>query len=232
MALMRNQFQEGRVVSMGTKRVSLWVRVATLPVVLAIGFSPSALAQGETILKRIEFSGSAGWSGLTDKLGTLGTGTNTAGGVAFYVVPSVAVGVEVNRTVHSGFLPLQDQFRRSDGRVTFKLVNASYYFVHGNVLGLPIAPYVTGGAGVVRVRRADRYLQTVILPSGQFSSGPNYSEQLLHEDDIMKDEGAFNIGAGIDFGFVSHFSLRPEFRLFEASSQKMVRGSLVLAFRW
>lgn len=209
-------------------------RVAAFLLVLAIGFgsSPSALAQAETVFKRIEFSGSAGWSGLTDDVGTLGNGGNTAGGVAFYVVPSLAVGVEVNRTVHSGFLPLQNQFRRSDGKVTFASVNASYYFVHGNLLGLPVAPYVAGGGGKVRVRRTDRYLQTVILCCSQFSSRPNYSEQLLHQDDTMKDEGAFNIGAGADFGIASHFSLRPEFRLFEASSQKMLRGSLVLAFRW
>jgi len=114
-------------------------RVAAFLLVLAIGLgsSPSALAQAETVFERIEFSGSAGWSGLTDDVGTLGNGGNTAGGVAFYVVPSLAVGVEVNRTVHSGFLPLQNQFRRSDGKVTFASVNASYYFVHGTLLGTP-----------------------------------------------------------------------------------------------
>jgi hypothetical protein len=61
---------------------ALWLMV----VAIVFGFSHDAMAQGESLLKRIEVSGSVGQSGLRDGEGTLGTGTNTAVGAAFYVL--------------------------------------------------------------------------------------------------------------------------------------------------
>jgi opacity protein-like surface antigen len=182
-------------------------------------------------LKRFEVSGGIGWSELTDGQGTLGPGTNYSGGVGFFILPRLSVGFEMNRTVHSGFLPMTDQFRRSDGLARFTLVDASYYFLRKGLLGIPLAPYVTAGGGKVKVRRRDRYLQAVALPGGA-SNHPNVVEQLLHEDDINTQEAALAAGIGVDIGLSPHFFLRPEFRFFDASSQTMRRGAMALAFRW
>ena len=210
-----------------------WIRVVgyLTIIVIWIGSTSPAVAQSDNP-GRLELTASAGFSGLKDDQGTLGTGTNTAAGVAFFVVPNLSVGVEVNRTVHGGLLPLQGQNRRSNGKVTFTSVNASYYFAHTNLRGHPLSPYVIGGAGKVTARRTNDLVRTVTLCCSQFSSSPNYSEQTLREDKIVIQEGAFNLGAGLDFGITSHIFLRPEFRFFGASSQNMRRESLILAFRW
>jgi hypothetical protein len=193
-------------------------------------------AQGEG-LKRFEVSGGIGWSELTDGQGTLGPGTNYSGGVGFFLLPRLSLGFEMNRTIHSGFLPMTDQFRRSDGLARFTLVNASYYFLRKEMLGVPLAAYVTAGGGKVKVRRRDRYLHLIPGQPGAGGSIPpsglsNFVEELLYESDINKQEAAVDAGIGVDIGLSSHFFLRPEFRFFDASSQKMRRGSMALAFRW
>jgi len=109
----------------------------------------------------MELSVGFGLGRLNDSQGTLGAGTDTAVGAAVFVVPRFSAGVELNRTVHSGLLPLQNQNRRSDGRVTIGSLKASYYvFRASNLDEFVIAPYVSGGVGKVVARRENRMVRT------------------------------------------------------------------------
>ena len=111
----------------------------------------------------------------------------------------------------------------------------SYYVVHKKVAGLDVAPYVTGGIGHVVARRDNKYVhsvqQAVFLWQGCCGEA-SYREETIGSEQIVADERSFSLGGGIDLGFSSRISIRPEFKYFGAASQNMTRGSLILAFHW
>ena len=181
-------------------------RELLLFVVLLVSFPASVLAQVEDF-RRVELFAGLGWGRLNDSQGTLGSGTDTAVGTAIFIVPRLSAGVELNRTVHSGLLPLPGQNRRSDGRVTFASFKTSYYpYRFSNLEEFVIAPYVTGGIGMVVAERENR-MQRTVRTSCSLLCGGSFQEITIGRDNIGADEIAFNAGGGLDLGLSSSVSL-------------------------
>ncbi len=214
------------------------VRGFFLPLLCLIASPSLVIAQTEGV-ERIEVSVSAGWSRLSDQQGFLGTDTDISGGFAFFVTDRIAVGMEVNHTKHTGVLPLQDQNRRSSGQATVVSGNVKYQFGNPSVSGLN--PYLVAGVGMLRLKRSDRLVRSVATPCFLCLGGPSFREETLSRNDFRRTEIAFNVGGGIDVklatlgidhGIADRLSVRPDFRLFVASSERMIRSSVALVYRW
>ena len=200
-----------------------------LPLVFLI-VSPSALAQTE-VSDRTEVSFGAGWSRLSDEMGFLGTDTDISGGLAFFITNRVAIGVEVNHTKHTGVLPLQEKNRRSEGESTLVSGNVRYRFREGSPSVGGLSPYLVAGVGGLRLDRSDQMVRTVERPSF-FLGSRNLHEETLSRNDFRRNEVVVNLGGGIEYGLSESFFVRPDFRFFVAPSQRMMRASVALAFRW
>ncbi len=197
-------------------------------VLLCLVACPSVATAQTEVFDRTEVSFGAGWSRLSDELGFLGTDTDISGGLAFFVTNRVAVGVEVNHTKHTGVVPLQDHNRRSDGQSTFVSGNVRYRFGEGSPSVGSFSPYVVAGIGSLRLKRSDKRVRTVEGPGFFLLGGPNYREETLSRNDFRRSEVAFNVGGGVEYALNASVFVRPDFRFFVASSQRMIRASVTL----
>ena len=192
----------------------------------------TAQAQGEN-LYRVELFGGLGFSRLWDGEGILGNGPGVSASAAYFVRPNISLGVDLNRSDHSGVLPLQDVNRRSDGKTTFISFNGSYYLVDIDYNGRRITPFLTGGVGLALATRTNYIERWVRYPFAQpFLSRPAYVPEVISITRIGEQKPAFNAGTGVDVGLCCRLSARPEFRFFATPSQIAVRELVTLGFRW
>ena len=200
-------------------------------VLLCLVASPSVASAQTQVFDRTEVSFGAGWSRLSDEMGFLGTDTDISGGLAFFVTNRVAIGVEVNHTKHTGVLPLQEKNRRSEGESILVSGNLRYRFGKGSPSVGSLSPYLVAGVGSLRLDRSDRMVRTVERRSF-FPGSRNFSEETLSRSDFRRNEVVVNGGGGIEYGLSESFFVRPDFRFFVAASQRMMRASVALAYRW
>ena len=213
-------------------KMGFCMRIRFLLIVITLGLPMVAQAQGDD-RHRVELFGGLGFSRLWDGEGILGNGPGVSASAAYFVRPDISLGVDLNRSDHSGVLPLEGVNRRSDGKTTFISFNGSYYLVDIDFNGRRITPFVTGGVGLALASRTNFMERWVRYPFAQpFLSRPRYVPEVISIARIGEEKPAFNAGTGVDVDLCCRISVRPEFRFFATPSQIAVRGLVTLGFRW
>ena len=179
----------------------------------------------------VELSYGLGFSRLWDGEGFLGNGPGVSAGAAYFVRPNLSLGLDLNRSNHSGVLPMEGGVnRRSDGKTTFVSFNTWYYFTAIEFDGRRLTPFITGGVGAGLASRTN-FIERTVLSHGAFLGRAQYDQVVISREKIGENEVALNGGAGVDLALWWRVSVRPEVRFFGGPSQTAIRGLVTLVIR-
>jgi hypothetical protein len=205
-------------------RTSLLVFLATW---LALpGLAQENRARGEIAVY-------AGEGHMAGKEGTYGKGAEKGG--SFEIRPFARIGFmfDLNRLEHSG--SISNVNGTSDhwdinGKETHTSGSVVYHFA-----GIPLEPYVFGGAGTLRSSRTTKItgdFKVFAGPGCFIGCSPNVQPTRTEYTTIKETRTAVNAGAGIRVPIAWRLSFRPEVRVVRAGNASLVHAVFALSYRW